>query len=145
MGAKAHEPAVGSRCPGKAQSGPRTGVRARGRAGPESRGVGVWRSRRGAGEHGSREAGRQGSGEAEKKGSREAPAPAHATARAEERTPRMNGRRPGPGRAGRAQDGRAALRGARGVRRRLAGHSPAARSFGHSAALLSAAGGSSRR
>lgn len=74
-------------------------------------------------------AGRQ----ARKPGSREAPgtglpAPARAAARAEERTPRMNGRRPGPGRAGSAQGGRAARRGARGVRRRPAGHSPAASS-----------------
>lgn len=69
MGAKAHEPAVGSRCPGKAQSGPRTEVRARGRAGPESRGVGVWRSRQGAGEHGSREAGKRRGREEGKQGS----------------------------------------------------------------------------
>lgn len=71
--------------------------------------------------------------EGKKAGSRKAPgtgplAPARAVAQEEERTPRMNGRRPGPGRAGSAQGGRAARRGARGVRRRPAGHSPAASS-----------------
>lgn len=75
MGAKAHEPAVGSRCPGKAQRGPRTGVRAwgelarRAEASGYGRGVGVWKSRRGAGEHGSREAGERGGREEGKQGS----------------------------------------------------------------------------
>lgn len=66
MGAKAHEPAVGSRCPGKARRGPRKGVRAREELARRAEASGYGgaagaQGSTGAGKRGGREEGKQGS------------------------------------------------------------------------------------